>query len=452
MDAQQFQQLLNQLQQAAAAQVPPAPAAPAAPAPTFALTPAQVNADQFIDCSTTDGKKLFKAATESLPCAFDVEPQNINLFCEKIQDRAVTAGWKQGNGNIMSVPDANNQQRDLITEHGRLTLDNIRAYVNTYAGNANQAQNENRRAQNDCQFYLCLSSSLAEAGNIKLIAEQDTHAINGRPSGSLFFKLSMQKAIVDARATSSHMRENLTNLDTCITTIDSDIAKFNQHVKVNREGLKARGETTDDLMINLFKGYLNAADREFVEHMKLKKNACDDGDDITADQLMSLALDKFENLRTEGKWMALSPEQEQIVALSAQFDKLKDDNLRLSKALKKSAKNKRNSGSDNSQTGGKKNKGKKKDGKWAWKKVPPKDNEPKTKTVNKQTHHWCETHLAWTVHANEDCEERKKRERENSSDNQSNSDERNNRRTSLAQAMTTILEDIEDEEDDEYSQ
>ena len=39
----------------------------------------------------------------------------------------------------------------------------------------------------------------------------------------------------------------------------------------------------------------------------------------------------------------------------------------------------------------------------AWKKVPPKSNEPTTKKIGKKDFHWCEHHMAWTVHMPIDC-------------------------------------------------
>mmetsp|Transcript_26511 Transcript_26511/g.47908 ORF Transcript_26511/g.47908 Transcript_26511/m.47908 type:complete len:172 (+) Transcript_26511:524-1039(+) len=61
----------------------------------------------------------------------------------------------------------------------------------------------------------------------------------------------MQKAIIDTRATSSLLRENLSSLDTYMATIKSNIEEFNEYVKQNYEGLLARGERCDDIMINL---------------------------------------------------------------------------------------------------------------------------------------------------------------------------------------------------------
>jgi hypothetical protein len=91
-------------------------------------------------------------------------------------------------------------------------------------------------------------------GRIKILAEQDKYHVgegtNRRACAALLFKLLMQKAIIDTRATASLLRENLSSLDTYMSTVKSNIEQFNKYVKVNWEGLKARGESCDDLMIN----------------------------------------------------------------------------------------------------------------------------------------------------------------------------------------------------------
>ena len=73
----------------------------------------------------------------------------------------------------------------------------------------------------------------------------------------------IQKAFIKTRATATYLRENLANLDTYMSTVNSYIEDFNKYVKVNVYGLKARGECTDDLIINLFKVYQVASDGEF---------------------------------------------------------------------------------------------------------------------------------------------------------------------------------------------
>jgi hypothetical protein len=102
-------------------------------------------------------------------------------------------------------------------------------------------------------------------------------------------------------------------------------------------------------------------------------------------------------------WGAKSPNDEKIVAMAAALTKLKGK-LKLDDKL---ATIKKGGGNDK---GGKKAKNKKntsnkvvqkKDE--AWKKVPPKEGEKKTKEVSKYTYHWCEHHMAWTIHTPSDC-------------------------------------------------
>ena len=51
----------------------------------------------------------------------------------------------------------------------------------------------------------------------------------------------------------------------------------------------------------------------------------------------------------------------------------------------------------------------------AWKKVPPKDGEPKKKEHGDLTFNWCKHHMAWTVHKPADCKPGKKRAEEQKS-------------------------------------
>ena len=58
------------------------------------------------------------------------------------------------------------------------------------------------------------------------------------------------------------MRDNMSSLDTYIATVNSEIGKFNKYANINYEALNARGEKYNDMMLNLFKGYIDDADKE----------------------------------------------------------------------------------------------------------------------------------------------------------------------------------------------
>jgi hypothetical protein len=123
----------------------------------------------------------------------------------------------------------------------------VAEFVATFIGQ------ETRQAQNDVQLYYCIANTLDERGRLRIVSEAESYTVEGTHSGVMLFKLLMRNANTDTRATASQLREKLTNLDSYMSTIDSNIELFNQHVKVNRDGHTARGESSDDLIINLLR-------------------------------------------------------------------------------------------------------------------------------------------------------------------------------------------------------
>ena len=122
-----------------------------------------------------------------------------------------------------------------------------------------------------------------------------------------------------------------------MTSVNSNIEMFNIHVKNTVEGLKARGESVDDLMMLLFKGYKAASDLKFIEYISTKEERyLDDikGDTLDWEQLMQLSLNKFTMRRDNGEWGAPTEEQTQLTALSSEVTKLKKNNKQLINTLK----------------------------------------------------------------------------------------------------------------------
>jgi hypothetical protein len=175
--------------------------------------------------------------------------------------------------------------------------------------------------------------------------------------------------------------------------LDSDVEAFNQYVKAQVQSLSARGETSNDLLINLFKGYKAANDVEFAGFIRRKENSYEEGEDVDTANLMSSSLNKYKARKLVNKWAAPTREQEQILALTAQVQELT------------STKAKPNSGA---LTGDPKRKTPtkgQKDNKWAWKDILPKDEELTTKDFNGKTYHVnCQFHPnQWVYHSPAEC-------------------------------------------------
>ena len=408
-----------------AAIAPPVPVAPAAV--VFALTPGSLNANDIVDLSSKPGCDLYSKATTSITIPFDGSSKNINLFQSQLLRKAENTGWNSGTCDILTITDTNGDYRNVITEYGCVTEAHITTSAMTYIGT------QTRQAQNNAMMVECLQASITEGCFYKISNEETKYTINNTKSAVLLFQLLMSKAIIDTRATTYQFRADLSSLDTYMSIIGSNIELFNLHVKNSREGLKARGETVDDLILKLFTGYKAAADSKFVEYIENKKELYLDGNDLDADELMILALNKYCMRKLNSAWGAPSTEQEQITALSSELQKLKEDKGKNNRSQKR-VQNRNGNAPTNG--GG--------DKEWAWKKIPPAEEEPESKTVKGRLYHWCVGHQAWTIHKPSAC--RLPNTLDNSEVKSATS--KTAKSSSYKEALQTIMSSIEEDEED----
>jgi hypothetical protein len=287
----------------------------------FALNPAAA-IDGVIDYGTIEGRKLYGYATKKLDEElFDCNAEGLYQFLQSLGNRASEYGWDNDAEGIIKIPendiDADAELFSLIEEYGQLTMERIREYDTTYI------DTDGRQAQNSYMLYQCLMNSISKEGKKKILIWKDDYTIDEYKSGNLLLKVIIRESHIDTNATTSNIRTKLSSLDTYIHTIGQDITKFNGYVKLLIDSLQARGETTQDLLTNLFKGYAVCSDKEFVSYIKRKHETYEEGTDIEPDNLMKLADTKYKILKEAGKWNAPSAEEEKIIALEAQIKGLK---------------------------------------------------------------------------------------------------------------------------------
>jgi hypothetical protein len=248
-----------------------APQGPVAPV-AFARTPAQARAD-LLDYELPGDAKIFASATAKLSTTFLLNKPNVSILLAELGDRSNSASWTTTlHIDIGAVPAAPGVaaipvvQMDLLQDYGRLTLAQLRILVMVYQ------LAMNRHAQNDYQLYLALTNSVDEDTKGKMQHEKSefmTGVAGDIPSSLLYFKKLMMKAEVDSRAMASHIRDNLGSLDVYIqTAVNSNISEFNDYVCNQMAALSAHGETTHDLLNNLFKAYARAECEEFCNFEK----------------------------------------------------------------------------------------------------------------------------------------------------------------------------------------
>ena len=218
----------------------------------FALSPAMA-IPGIIDLASKTGKDIFRYATEKLEEElYDCRPDGMTQFLQSLSIRATEYGWEDDTGGIMQIPEdpANplSDTNNLIENYGRITIETIRAFETSYIAMPI------RPAQDTHMLYKCLMKSISKEGKSKITIWKDQYHVSGMPSGVLLLKVIIRESHLDANATISNIRTNLSNLDEHMLKIGGDITKFNTYVKELIDQLTARGATTTDLLINLFKG------------------------------------------------------------------------------------------------------------------------------------------------------------------------------------------------------
>jgi len=160
------------------------------------------------------------------------------------------------------------------------------------------------------------------------------------------------------------------------------------------DSLTARGETTNDLLTNLFKVCKAISDWEFVSYIHKKEDKYKEGAKINTDALMLLADNKFKTFRQAQTWNAPSLEEEKILTLETQIQKL----------CKEKKKPKQQEGTKKGEEKDRTKKGKKKKDSPKWMLVPPADaDKDKPKTVKGKQYYWCAKHAKWAGHTTSAC-------------------------------------------------
>ena len=284
--------------------------------PIYAVAPG-LSVDGVLDYTNRDHVKIYRSGTRTLSeTYYDCEPEGLPQFLRDVQDRADEMGW---NETVMTVTiDADQpteRQENLIDNYGNITLDQVVVSELQYI------EEEGRERQDSYMLYKCLMASLTVEARrkVSLWAGQYRIGENNVCSGMALLKIIIRESHLDTNATTNQIRTKLSNLDQYIMTIDGDIHRFNDYAKSLVQALSARNQTTSDLLINLFKGYGAVSDVEFRNWLIRKQEQHEEGTEITPDDLMLAAKNKYDTMVERGTWNVPTAE-EKIVALEAKLE------------------------------------------------------------------------------------------------------------------------------------
>jgi hypothetical protein len=264
----------------------------------FALTLASAITG-VIDFTTSEGRKLYNSATYKLDeDPYDCQPDRLYHFLANLHTRAQEYGWNDPIGGRipLKADDINSDHIYLVDNCGQIPLSSIREFEETYISQPV------RPAQDAFMLFKCLMNSIPKEGKNKILIWRQQYTVDEFSSGIVLLKIIIRESHLDTNATTSSIRTKMSNLDSYIMTIGSDITKFNGYVRLLIDSLAARGETSNDLLTNLFKGYEAATDNTFVDYIGRKKERYEEGEDVTSDALMEQANSKYKlKKETRGK-------------------------------------------------------------------------------------------------------------------------------------------------------
>ena len=282
-----------------------------------------------LDYSDKESKKIYYSAIKSLfpkDEAYQCEPGEMEMLLKALQNRANEYGWDDEVNGILHIPEDPNDTASptnfILKEYGKISRERIAQFEKSYIGQ------QVRPAQDSYMMYQCLLNSLSKEAKIKVqVWESQYMIMNDQgtiiPSGNLLLKVIIRESHLDTNATTQSIRTKLSNLALYIQTINCNVTKFNGYVKGLVLSLSARGQRTEDLLSNLFKGYMAASDKVFVKYIGRKMENYEEGEDMVPDNLMQLADNKFRLMKEKGTWNAPSEEEEKILALQAEVEQLK---------------------------------------------------------------------------------------------------------------------------------
>ena len=333
----------------------------------YALTPALVS-NEPIDYGTAAGAKIYKQATEKLKTEYDLKVETIHLFLAQLEDRASAMGWM----SICEVPDENKVLRNIFTQFGQLTEENMEEHAAEYMGL------EDKRKQLAVQMSTCILNSLTDEALIEIRIVRAQYTVNNIHHGPLMLWAIIQRATINVKASAALLRQKLWMAPEALRSKKYDVQEFNAYIGRIMFQLRARGEEAPDTLVHLFRAYKSAPNTDFVQYVKHKESLYEEAEiEMTPQKLMGLAITKYNTLKEQELWEQDNQAGDEIVALKAEIALLKQQNKRKPEQKKKN------------------------DERFAWKEKKIAGKEILNR--NDRTYYWCPHHKAYTIHKPEEC-------------------------------------------------
>ena len=392
---------------------------------SFHLSPAQSDLDNLLDLTSRAGRSIYEETLRGESSKYDLSKSGLVPFIDSIAKAADRLGCASGRTSVCHyTPSDTAAAVNIIREYGKLTNERVKDLCQDITSGANK---DTRKAQNNSLILNYTLNSLTKDGKKSIMVYQAEFTVDGIQCFGLLWKLIVSFPSIDNKSTARNLRTEIRAMPKEITSMK--IPPWNEKFTslcvqlLERRGPDATSlEPMDDTVDIILRAYCASGDYRFDEYWVQKRREIEDneGSLATADwkTILAKGMEKYNNYKED--WGQLSQQHQNFLALQAKYTKEIEGlrgQLQLTSGTR-SQRNKPTKSKDSSKTSTApsapqsrqitKNKKPKADRQRqkkdeAWKKLPPKDGEPTSKTVDGWNCHWCIHHMSWCGHKSEDC-------------------------------------------------
>lgn len=323
-----------------------------------------------LDLTTKLGKSLWDEGIKPLQNKFSGYGKDVVRFLADISNRSKKCYWQE----ILTF-----NNKDLLTQYGEIPLADIIAERDARNTVRPTTLAEARPKINASMMFHFLYESIGTYPQKQLSTKLDEIG----QDGPTLLKIVLINTFIGTKASTFTIKEKFYDLN--LKKYRWNVISMNADIREKLADLMAAGSKPDenDTVIMLFRAYQTTTNDEFLRSVGFWKDQWTANQITSVEQLMQKAAEKYDELRTMGTW-GKKTQDDQIVALNAKIEELKNNN-------------KENNGSDD----------KKKDG-WRY------DRSASSKTTlnrNGKTYHWCTgpghgNKPMWTIHLPGKCTDR----------------------------------------------
>jgi len=362
----------------------------------------------ILDYTTKEGIAIYRDGTKSLYVdgekKFEIDAATLLDFLFRVSNRNDRMGWR-----ITTIPDTSGANKNLLTEHGELTLVEVQAKAATI----NAA--DDRTTQEDAQLYECIMASLEAKARLQVNLSRTKFTVNDEPSGICLLKFIIDKIGNQTRTAVDLLRAKLQSapeLTKILVESANNVTDFHHKITLIQAELLAQGEDFTDFMPHLFAAYRTlyngTTNNEFATYVQQLKFQYDEGTLTDIQTLMDKVELKYKNLIRLNEFV--TPTDQAAPASASDpilaFEALKKEHSKLKKKFEKTvkakgkddSKGKDGKGKDKQHRRGKRDKAPKPE----WMLKAPADG---VTTIEKdgKTWNWCKYHKSWGKHSAKDC-------------------------------------------------